>query len=80
MVTAAQPAPDFRALLETPISWTESADPEIPWTATFGDLSLAIRLNDFPDEVMFTLLVNGKPLDDFDDWPPRWTRPATASA
>ncbi len=56
------------------LNWVETGDPEHPYqTQKFGH-SLKIRLNDFPDEAMFTLLVDESSVKDFDDWPPNWKR------
>jgi hypothetical protein len=33
-----------------------------------------IRVNDFPAEHMFTLLIEGREVLDFDDWPESWQR------
>jgi hypothetical protein len=34
-----------------------------------------IRINDFPDEHLYTLMVNDQEVVHFDDWPLCWTRP-----
>jgi hypothetical protein len=78
MSTAAQPAPDFRSLLETSISWTDTGEMEIPWRALTGGHKLAVRLNDFPDEALYSLLVDGSAVADFDEWPADWTRPVSS--
>jgi hypothetical protein len=33
-----------------------------------------VSLGEFPDEPMFTLLVDGKRIESFDDWPSAWIR------
>ncbi|CAN7691079.1 hypothetical protein [Variovorax paradoxus] len=59
--------------LETPISWTKTGDAEFPFRATDADgEALVVRLNDFPEEPMYTLLRNSVPLESFDDWPKHW--------
>jgi len=68
------PAPDFRALLGMPISWSNTTDLDTPWRASLGGLNLAVRMNDFPDETLYSLLVDDKVVAEFDDWPPAWSR------
>lgn len=77
MATAAQPAPDFRSLLETPISWAATEELDTPWRSQSGRHSLTVRLNDFPDEALYSLLVDGTVVAHFDDWPALWTRPVS---
>ncbi len=35
---------------------------------------LRLRMNDFPDEQLYTLFADGKSVAEFDDWPSRWLR------
>ncbi|MEW6342933.1 MAG: hypothetical protein AB1704_19920 [Pseudomonadota bacterium] len=50
---------------------------------TSGDLYSAevsgqtwrIRMNDFPDEPMYTLIVDGAEKIHFNDWPSEWLKP-----
>jgi hypothetical protein len=64
--------------LHTPMSWTRTADAEFPFSATDAEgATLRIRLNDFPVQPMYTLLVDAVPLASFDDWPPAWNIRAT---
>lgn len=41
--------------------------------ATSG-LSLTIRMNDFPEQPLYTLFLDGQAVADFDDWPSGWMR------
>ncbi len=34
-----------------------------------------IRMNDFPDEPLYTLVVDGRDVIHFNDWPSEWRRP-----
>lgn len=34
-----------------------------------------IRMSDFPDEPLYTLLVDGVEVIHFNDWPERWSKP-----
>ncbi len=56
--------------------WKRTADPHYPFAAEFEGEKCVIRLNDFPDEHLYTLIVNGEEVVDFDDWSVKWHRPA----
>jgi hypothetical protein len=38
-------------------------------------LEWRIRLGDFPAEPLYTLAIDGTPIESFDTWPAAWTRP-----
>lgn len=57
------------------IVWGKNADPLLPYTTEFEGERCLIRLNDFPEEHLYTLIVNGGETTAFDDWPARWVRP-----
>jgi len=54
--------------------WEETNDPIYPYSATVGGDSWRIRVNNFPDEQMYTLLVNEQDMGNFDSWPVFWKR------
>jgi hypothetical protein len=60
-------------LFEEPITWRKTLLGG-GYVATYQGRQLKLRMNDFPDEQLFTLFVNGAPVTDFDDWPSRWLR------
>jgi hypothetical protein len=60
--------------LVRPVEWNFTGDVEVPWTAQMEGQTWQVRLNDFPDEWMYSLLVNGVEAGDFHDWPKVWQR------
>lgn len=55
--------------------WRKTADPNYPYEADFDREKCVIRVNDFPDEHLYTLIVNGVEVANFDDWSAQWKRP-----
>lgn len=66
----------IEGFLSIKITWQATGDVDFPLEATILGKKLALRLNDFPAEPLYTLFVDGKPLDSLDDWPKLWVRPA----
>ncbi|MEK6299997.1 MAG: helix-turn-helix transcriptional regulator [Acidobacteriota bacterium] len=54
------------------MTWEETKDPEYPYSAKVNQDNYLIRLNDFPDESLYTLIVNNEEIEDLEDWPERW--------
>ncbi len=61
--------------LKKSIIWTKTDDQDFPYAAKVDNESWKLRLNDFPEEPLYTLCIEGRPAIDFDDWPESWTRP-----
>ncbi|MEU7874056.1 hypothetical protein [Dactylosporangium sp. NPDC049140] len=66
---------ELTALTERPIAWEHSGDGEFPYHAEVDGRTLTVRVNDFPAEPVYTLIVDGAELADLDDWPRSWRRP-----
>ncbi len=69
----------YRQYLRRDIAW-RTANPEsaahIGYSAVVDGKTWDVRLNDFPDEPMFTLIVSGLTVIHFNEWPDQWrTRP-----
>lgn len=59
-------------VLNDEISWKKDSGDEFVYTRV--DKNWKIKMNDFPEEVLYTLFVDGKPVLDFDDWPQHWDK------
>ncbi|ADP83073.1 hypothetical protein [Pseudofrankia inefficax] len=68
-------ATGFGRLPEQPIAWSRTGNGEFPFRADHAGSELTIRVNDFPAEPLYTLLIDGRPGFDLEDWPSAWTRP-----
>ena len=62
--------------LSRSISWKATGDAEFPYTSTIEGSSIRIRLNDFPADDLYTLLVGNAEFD-FNDWPASWVKTST---
>lgn len=60
--------------LEKKIIWKPNTDPLYPYRVEFDGEQCLIRINDFPDDHLYTLIVNDREVANFDDWPQCWTR------
>jgi len=55
------------------INWENSSDPNgFPFKATVKSKLWKLRINDFPDEPMYTLFIEDKAIITFDDRPDNW--------
>jgi hypothetical protein len=59
----------------TRLVWEHTGDGEMPFRTNVGERVLTIRVNDFPAEPIYSLLVDGEQVEDLDDWPGTWVRP-----
>ncbi|MCI5145728.1 MAG: hypothetical protein D3923_09395 [Candidatus Electrothrix sp. AR3] len=58
------------------IVWRKTDDSEFPYVADGKHEQMKIRLNDFPAEPLYSLVINDAVFCDFDQWPPSWQREA----
>ncbi len=61
--------------LMTTIQWESSGDGEFPYAAAVDGQRWLIRVNDFPAEPLYTLMIDGQPVFNLEDWPSVWRRP-----
>jgi hypothetical protein len=69
-----QASPALGAALGQAVTWLGTGDLDMPWTAEVAGARWQVRLNDFPDEIMYSLIVDGVAAGDFHDWPETWQR------
>lgn len=56
------------------VTWGPGPDTELVYAAEVDGQRWTIRLGDFPDEALYTLIVDGEEVARFDDWPAAWRR------
>jgi hypothetical protein len=61
------------------IVWKETGDVDLPYEAEVDGSHWKLRVNDFPDEPLFTLFIDEEEWGHFDDWPPSWKRLAPSA-
>src|SRR5262249_32929015 len=66
--------PVLAGQLSRAIAWQENDDRDYPWSAVADGKRWQVRLNDFPDDFMYTLVIAGAVAGDFHDWPEHWQR------
>ncbi len=57
------------------VSWRRTASAEVPYEADVDGRRWTVRVNDFPAAALYTLLVDGAPVEELDAWPEAWERP-----
>ncbi|HEY0986983.1 MAG TPA: hypothetical protein VGD80_08025 [Kofleriaceae bacterium] len=55
--------------------WHAAPDAEHPYETRFAGQRWQVRLNDFPAEVLYSLLIDGREVARFNDWPAAWLKP-----
>ena len=58
------------------VRWRRTEDGEWPFYAEVEGHVLRVRVNDFPAEPLYSLFVGDEHVEDLEDWPPVWVKPA----
>jgi hypothetical protein len=69
---------DHPSYKETKAVWASTnnqTSKDIIYISHVGQSIWLIRMNDFPDEPLYTLFDDGKEILHFNDWPEVWCRP-----
>ena len=64
-----------RNYLNEPIIWRKKLDVEFPYEAVHDGKILTLKVNDFPEEHLYSLLLDKDEIATFNDWPSNWIRP-----
>ena len=73
---APSPRVDRLVAVARAVQFVRGPDAERPYRATVDSVEWLVRINDFPSEPLYTLLVGGVATFDLDEWPGAWLRPA----
>lgn len=68
-------APAPKRFLEAPVSWHTTWSVFVPFQANVGEDVWVLRLNEFPEEPLYTLFIEGRAIGSLDDWPTAWNKP-----
>lgn len=66
--------PALEEYLHTRVEWRPTGDVMELWSSQLGRNRWSLQLNDFPAEHLYTLLINGRTVGRFDDWPAEWLK------
>lgn len=65
---------NFHELMTNRMYWVSGRSAEFPHFTMINGTEAMIRINDFPKEPMYTLIIADSHFD-FDDWPDAWVKP-----
>jgi sigma-B regulation protein RsbU (phosphoserine phosphatase) len=60
--------------LRAVVRWSRTSEPAAQWRSQVGPEIWKVRVNDFPEEHLYTLFVDDEVIGDFDEWPRQWLR------
>ncbi len=65
--------------LNDAVTWSKTQHPTALWRAQVGPQTWTVRVNDFPEDHLYTLLIDEQEIGAFDEWPQRWVRAGESS-
>ena len=69
----------FEDCLRSVVKWSRTNNLAAQWRSHVGPEVWAVRVNDFPEEHLYTLFVNDEAFGNFDEWPRQWLRAGEVS-
>ncbi len=70
----AHTAPALGQQLARAVAFADTGDANYPWAAQVDGERWRVKLNDFPDALMYSLVIGAAEAGDFHDWPETWLR------
>lgn len=67
-------SPELGTHIGRELNWAATGDVEYPWSVEVDGKPWRVRLNDFPDDLMYTLIIGETEVGSFHDWPGTWHR------
>jgi hypothetical protein len=64
--------------LNANLTWWRTKDNTAFWRTETESGIWTVRVNDFPEDHLYTLLINDREIGNFDEWPPQWLRAGEA--
>lgn len=61
-------------IFEKEILWIPCKTDEFIYESLFCNDFYQIKLNDFPDEILYTLFKNNQEMHSFNNWPEKWKK------
>lgn len=55
------------------VQWQETGNPVVPLSADVNGQHWELAVNDFPDNSLYELRIDGIAVGSFSDWPSSWT-------
>ena len=71
---ALKATPELVERLNRKLTWRRTDDVDHPWATEVDGEQWRARLNDFPDDFMYTLVIDDVAIGSFNDWPESWSR------
>ena len=59
-----------------PVQFRRGESAELPFLAEVEGERWVVRINDFPERALYSLLIGGEEAGDLEGWPPAWHKPA----
>jgi hypothetical protein len=67
-------------LLRTKASWQPTKQPDWPLEARIEEKLWRLRVNEFPEDHLYTLWIDREEIGSFDNWPRAWQRPGSQAS